>query len=56
MKEYKFAVIGIGATGAVLGAALMKENPETILIDPAPGLGDVLLSDGINISGAISFR
>jgi 2-dehydropantoate 2-reductase len=55
MSDTKMAVVGIGATGSVLASALLVRNPETILIDPAPGLGETLLEDGINISGALSY-
>ncbi len=56
MKDYKTAVIGIGATGAVLAAALLEQNPETICVDPMPGLGDVLKKEGITITGALDFH
>ena len=55
MNGTKTAVVGVGATGSVLAAALLKSDPETILVDPLPGLGEVLLKDGINITGAISY-
>ena len=49
MKKRKIAVIGIGATGSVLSAALLKNDPEIILIDPAPGLGDKIRENGIRV-------
>lgn len=55
MSDTKIAVLGIGATGSVLAAALLKNNPETILVDPSPGLGETILKNGINISGTISY-
>ena len=55
MENRRIAVLGIGATGAVLAAALLSKDPETILVDPAPGMGEALLKNGINISGAISY-
>ena len=55
MNGTKMAVVGVGATGSVLAAALLSSDPETILVDPLPGLGEVLLNDGINISGTISY-
>jgi len=54
MENRKIAVLGIGATGAVLAAALISRDPETILVDPAPGMRDGLLKNGIKITGAIS--
>ncbi|MBW1944668.1 MAG: hypothetical protein JRJ51_17795 [Deltaproteobacteria bacterium] len=56
MEKQRIAVVGIGATGAVLAAALLSRNPDTILVDPRPGLGDSLREKGITISGAISFQ
>jgi 2-dehydropantoate 2-reductase len=55
MKNGRIAVVGIGATGATLAAALLSKEPETILVDPAPGMGEALLEKGITISGAISY-
>ena len=56
MKKQRIAVVGIGATGAVLAAALLSRNPDTILVDPRPGLGDALREKGITISGNISYQ
>jgi 2-dehydropantoate 2-reductase len=50
------AVVGIGATGAVLAAALLKNDPEVLLVDPQPGLQENLLKDGIRITGAIEYE
>ncbi len=52
----KKAVIGIGATGAVLAAALLKEDPDVMLVDPAPGMGAALREHGIRITGALSYE
>ena len=38
MKDKRIAVVGIGATGSVLAAALLTKKPDTILVDPAPGM------------------
>ena len=43
MNGTKMAVVGVGATGLVLAAALLTSDPETILVDPLPGLEKVLL-------------
>jgi 2-dehydropantoate 2-reductase len=56
MKDLKIAIVGIGATGAVLAAALLSNDPEITLVDPRPGLGEELRKNGINISGAISYQ
>jgi 2-dehydropantoate 2-reductase len=55
MNRPRMAVIGVGATGSVLSAALLVNSPESILVDPSPGLGEALLKDGIKITGAISY-
>ncbi len=56
MKDLRIAVVGVGATGSVLAAALLSKSPETILVDPQPGLGSVLRKSGIRTSGAISYQ
>ena len=56
MKDFRIAVVGVGATGAVQAAALLKQDPETICIDPRPGLGEALRKDGITISGVMDFH
>lgn len=44
MKKRKIAVVGIGATGTVLAAALLGKYPETVLVGRDPGAGDILFS------------
>jgi 2-dehydropantoate 2-reductase len=56
MKNLKAAIVGIGATGSVLAAALLGKFPETFLIGRRPEVGDDLRKKGINISGAISYK
>ena len=56
MKDIRIAVVGIGATGSVLAAALLSRDPEITLVDPKPGLGEALTKKGIQISGAISYN
>jgi 2-dehydropantoate 2-reductase len=55
MKDLSTAVLGVGATGTVLAAALLSKDPETVLVDPKPGMGKALQKNGINVSGAISY-
>ena len=55
MDDLRIAVVGIGATGAVLAAALLSKNPGTILVDPRPGLGEELRKHGLRISGQITY-
>ena len=51
MEQPKIAVIGVGATGTVLAAALLSKFPETILVGRNPAAGQTLLSKGIDVSG-----
>ena len=56
MDDLRIAVIGVGATGAVLAAALLDQDPDTMLVDPKPGVGDKMLRDGIKISGEVTYH
>jgi 2-dehydropantoate 2-reductase len=56
MQEHRMAVIGIGATGTVLAAALLSRYPDTFLIDRAADLGETLRLNGINVSGEIAYK
>jgi 2-dehydropantoate 2-reductase len=56
MEDLKIAVVGIGATGAVLAASLLSKNPDVICVDPMLGLGEKLTKEGIKISGVISYQ
>ncbi|MBI4965448.1 MAG: 2-dehydropantoate 2-reductase [Desulfomonile tiedjei] len=56
MDDLRIAVVGVGATGAVLAAALLKQDPQTILVDPRPGLGEHLKKNGIKISGEVTYQ
>jgi 2-dehydropantoate 2-reductase len=55
MNDLRPAVIGVGATGAVLAAALLKRDPDTILVDPRPGLGEELRKKGISVTGELTY-
>ena len=54
MNDLRIAVVGIGATGAVLAAALLQPDPETMLVDPRPGLGEEVRKNGLKISGELT--
>ena len=56
MQKFKTAVVGIGATGAVLAAALLKQDPDVMLVDPRPGLGEGIKANGLSISGELDYR
>jgi len=55
MEDLRFAVVGIGATGTVLAAALLTGYPETILVDSRPVPGKTLTEEGIHVAGAMSY-
>jgi ketopantoate reductase len=56
MQNHRMAVVGIGATGTVLAAALLSRYPDTMLIGRTPNLGEELRLNGINVSGEIAYK
>jgi len=56
MENHRVAIVGIGATGSVLAAAMLAKYPEIALVDPKPGLGKELRDKGISVSGAITYQ
>ena len=55
MKKHRIAIVGLGATGTVLAAALLRKDPKTILVDRSHGMGETLLKKGIRVSGELSY-
>ncbi len=55
MNTYRMAIVGLGATGTVLAAALLRKDPRTILVGRSHGMGKTLVKDGIRVSGEISY-
>lgn len=55
MKAHKMALVGVGATGSVLAAALLSKHPDTIIVGRNPGWLDDVGDKGITISGAITY-
>jgi 2-dehydropantoate 2-reductase len=55
MKAHRTALIGVGATGSVLAAALLSKYPDTLIVGRNPGWIDAISDKGITISGAITF-
>ena len=55
MKTYKIAIVGLGATGTVLAAALLRIDPNTILVGRSNDMGKNLVNEGIRVSGALSY-
>jgi 2-dehydropantoate 2-reductase len=56
MEALKFSNIGIGATGAVIAAALLSRDHEVALVDLKPNLEQELKEKGLVISGELSYR
>ncbi|MGD9229035.1 MAG: 2-dehydropantoate 2-reductase N-terminal domain-containing protein, partial [Desulfobacterales bacterium] len=56
MQDNRMAVVGIGATGTVLAAALLSRYPDTFLIGRSPNLGEKLRLNGMNVSGEIAYN
>jgi 2-dehydropantoate 2-reductase len=50
------AVVGIGATGAVLAAALLRNNPDTVLVESFPGAASAISQNGLEITGMIEYK
>jgi 2-dehydropantoate 2-reductase len=55
MKAHKTALIGAGATGSVLAAALLSKYPDTIIVGRNPDWVDDMGDNGLTISGAITY-
>jgi len=56
MEALKFSNIGIGATGAVLAAALLSRDHEVALVDLKPNLEQELKENGLVVSGEVSYK
>ena len=46
MGDHRMAVVGIGATGCVLAAALLDKYPETVLVGHRAEQGEILKKEG----------
>lgn len=56
MENLKVAVVGVGATGAVLAAALLRKDPETMLVVRKSESKDQLINAGVRVSGELNYR
>jgi 2-dehydropantoate 2-reductase len=56
MEQHRIAVVGIGATGTVLAAALLGRYPETVLVGRNAEAGPILAGKGIRVAGAINYQ
>ncbi|MGC8490496.1 MAG: ketopantoate reductase family protein [Syntrophobacteraceae bacterium] len=55
MNDLRSAVIGTGATGAVVAAALLRADPQTMIVVRSPVRRLALEQDGIRITGQLTF-
>jgi 2-dehydropantoate 2-reductase len=55
MKTYRIAIVGLGATGTVLAAALLRKDPNIVLVGRSSGMGKILVTEGIRVSGVLSY-
>ncbi|MEJ2099958.1 MAG: ketopantoate reductase family protein [Desulfobacterales bacterium] len=56
MKDNRMAVVGIGATGTILAAALLGRFPDTFLVGHKREVAEILGKKGIRVSGALDYR
>jgi len=56
MAEPRMAVLGIGATGTVLAAALLQKHPDTVLIASSPDKAALLRENSLTAGGALTFQ
>lgn len=57
MEKVKYAVIGIGATGTVLAAALISSgHSNTVLVGTGKSPAEKILKNGLSVSGALKYK
>jgi 2-dehydropantoate 2-reductase len=56
VSEASIAVVGIGATGAVLAAALLKKQPDTVLVASSEAKAQTLKQNGLSVDGALEYQ
>jgi 2-dehydropantoate 2-reductase len=56
MGQFKIAVLGVGATGTVLAAAILGKYPETVLVGRNQDAINAYLSNGLRVSGVVGFQ
>lgn len=52
----RIAVVGVGAVGSVLAAALLRQRPDTVLVAQRGEVRSKLLRDGIKSSGVLAYE
>jgi 2-dehydropantoate 2-reductase len=56
MGQYNIAVLGVGATGTVLAAAMLAKYPETVLVGRNQGAVSTYLSNGLRVTGVVGYQ
>ena len=56
MRNLKIAVVGLGATGTVVAAALLSRYPKTSLVVRNPDLAESLNTTGLRVSGVMEYH
>jgi len=56
MQGLKIAIVGIGATGSVLAAAILSKYPEAVLVVRNPDYGNALRKNGLRVSGIVNYQ
>ncbi|MBI5521145.1 MAG: 2-dehydropantoate 2-reductase [Desulfarculus sp.] len=56
MGERRMAVVGIGAIGAVLAAALLSQDGDTVLVAPSPAKRQALKDEGLRVTGVLEYQ
>lgn len=56
MDEFRIAVVGVGATGSVLAAALLSQKLDILLVGRRAAMGETLKPAGIKVSGELNYR
>ena len=56
MQQNNIAVVGMGATGTVLAAALLNRSPETVIVGRSPDAGKTFLAAGVHAAGQVNLK
>lgn len=56
MGQRRMAVVGIGAIGAVLAAALLSQDQDTMLVAPSPAKRQALKDEGLLVTGVLEYQ
>jgi 2-dehydropantoate 2-reductase len=54
MEKFRIAIVGLGATGTVLSAALLRKDPAAVLVGKSNNEGETLIKKGIRVTGKLA--